>query len=83
MMTGVQIVQAIIEIMIAGITGVATGIGAGFSELAKNIFLTTVGDATTLSVFGSLVVVFAGISLALGLCRWVLNFITSLGQRNR
>lgn len=83
MMTGVQIVQAIIEIMIAGITGVATGIGAGFSELAQNIFLTTVGDATTLSVFGSLVVVFAGISLALGLCRWVLNFITSLGQRNR
>lgn len=66
MMTGVQIVQAIIEIMIAGITGVATGIGAGFSELAQNIFLTTVGDATTLSVFGSLVVVFAGISLALG-----------------
>lgn len=82
-MTGVQIVQAIIEILIAGITGVATGIGAGFSSLAQNIFLTTTGDVTTLSVFGSLVVVFAGISLALGLCRWVLNFITSLGQRNR
>lgn len=81
--TGVQIIQAIIEIMIAGIEGIATGLGAGFSSLAEGIFLTTVEGATTLSVFGSLVIVFAGISLALGLCRWVLNFVTSLGQRNR
>ena len=82
-MTGVQIVQAIIDIMISGITGIATGLGEGFSALAEGIFLVTVEGATTLSVFGTLVVVFAGISLALGLCRWVLNFITSLGQRNR
>ena len=82
-MTGVQIVQAIIEILVSGITGVATGIGQGFSQLAEGIFMTTVGDTTTLSVFGTLIIVFAGISLALGLCRWVVNFLGSLGNRNR
>lgn len=82
-MTGVQILQAIVEIIVGAFTGVGEGLGVAFSTLAENIFLTTVGDATTLSVFGSLVVVFAGLSLALGVCRWVLNFITSLGQRNR
>ena len=82
-MTGVQIVTAIIEILVSGITGVATGIGQGFSDLAEGIFLTTAGDTTTLSVFGTLIIVFAGISLALGLCRWVVNFLGSLGNRNR
>lgn len=82
-MTGVQIVQAIIEILVSGITGVATGIGQGFSDLAEGIFLTMVGDTTQLSVFGTLIIVFAGISLALGLCRWVVNFLGSLGNRNR
>lgn len=65
-MTGVQILQAIIEILVGGFVGIGEGLGQAFSTLAENIFLTTVGDATTLSVFGSLVVVFAGISLALG-----------------
>ena len=64
-MSGVQIMQAIIEILVGGISGVATGIGQG------------------LSTFGVLVVVFAGISLAIGLSRWVVNFVASLGARNR
>ena len=38
---------------------------------------------TSLSTFGVLVVVFAGISLAIGLSRWVVNFVASLGARNR
>lgn len=82
-MTGTAIVQAIIEILVSGIAGIATGVGQGFSTLAQNIFLTTVGDSTTLSVFGTLIIVFAAISLGLALCRWVLNFVSSLGQRNR
>ena len=86
-MSGVQIMQAIIEILVGGISGVATGIGQGLTTLATSIFLTTTGtgaDATTtLSTFGVLVIVFAGIALAIGLCRWVVNFITSLGARNR
>ena len=79
-MTGVQIVDAIVEIMFSGITGVATGIGQGLSTLAQSIFLTTEG---ALSTFGILIVIFAGISLAIGLSRWVVNFVSSLGARNR
>lgn len=86
-MTGVQIMQAIIEILVGGISGVATGIGQGLSTLAQSVFLQTTGSGdsatTTLSTFGVLVVVFAGISLAIGLSRWVVNFVASLGARNR
>ena len=86
-MTGVQIMQAIIEILVGGISGVATGIGQGLSTLAQSVFLQTTGEGaqatTSLSVFGVLVVVFAGISLAIGLSRWVVNFVASLGARDR
>ena len=86
-MTGVQIMQAIIEILVGGISGVATGIGQGLSTLAQSVFLQTTGEGasavTSLSIFGVLVVVFAGISLAIGLSRWVVNFVASLGARNR
>ena len=79
--------QAIIEILVGGISGVATGIGQGLSTLAQSVFLQTTGSGesatTTLSTFGVLVVVFAGISLAVGLSRWVVNFVASLGARNR
>lgn len=78
-----EILTQIIGILTGGITGVAEGVGTGLSALAQNIFLTSSGDDQTLSVMGTLIVVFAGISLALGLCRWVLNFVTSLGARNR
>ena len=83
-MTGTQIMQSIIEILVGGITQVAQGIGSGLSTLAKSVFLTTTGDGQeTLSTFGVLIVVFAGISLAIGLSRWVVNFVASLGARNR
>ena len=86
-MSGVQIMQAIIEILVGGISGVATGIGQGLSTLAQSVFLQTTGEGaqatTSLSTFGVLVVVFAGISLAIGLARWVVNFVASLGARNR
>lgn len=62
---------------------IAEGIGAGLSTLASAIFFSTGGDTTGLSVLGICIVAFAGISLAMGLCRWVLNFFTSLGSRDR
>lgn len=82
-MSGTAILQMIIEILVGGITGVADGIGKGLSSLASGIFLTGTGDTQTLSTFGILIVCFAGISLAIGLCRWMVNFVTSLGARNR
>lgn len=82
-MNGVALLTEIIEIMVGAITPVASGVGAGLSTLASSIFLQTTGETTGLSVFGALIVIFAGISLALSLCRWVVNFVGSLGQRNR
>lgn len=78
-----EILSQIIEILVGGITGIATGVGTGLSDLVKSIFLVTAeGGTTELSTFGVMIVVFAGISLAIGLSRWVLQFLTSLGSRN-
>lgn len=75
------VLSEIIAILVAGISGIATGIGEGLSTLVTSIFLTTGADgAMELSVFGGLIVVFAGISLAIGLCRWVVNWLSSLGN---
>lgn len=76
------IMTQIIEIIVGGLTGIGEGIGGALSSMATSIFLVG-GEGTALSTFGTLVVIFAGISLAFGLTRWVLNFITSLGARNR
>lgn len=82
-MTGVEIVQAVVEILVSGLTEMAQGIGAGVSELAKSLFFTSVeGGTETLSIFGVLIVVFAGISLAIGLSRLIFHWLTSLGARN-
>lgn len=82
-MSATAILTAIIELLTGGIAGVASGVGGGLSTLATSIFLTGSGDSQSLSVFGALIIIFAGISLALGLCRWVVNFVSSLGARNR
>lgn len=76
------VLSQIIDILTSGIVGIATGIGTGLGALAESIFLTGEGDAQTLSTFGGLIVVFAGISLAIGLSRWVVNWVTSLGASN-
>lgn len=75
-MEGTAILTSIIEILVGGITGIAQGIGEGLSTLVTSIFLTAQGG---LSVFGTLVVVFAGISLAIGLCRLIVRWLSTLG----
>lgn len=76
------ILTQIIEILVGGITQVASGIGAGLSTLVQQIMVT--GQGTTespyaLTTFGVIVVVFAGIGLALGLCRLIVHWVTTLG----
>lgn len=83
-MTGTALVTAIIEILVSGITGISAGVGEGLSTLAQSIFFATPeGGTAGLSVLGTCIIAFAAISLGLSLCRWVLNFFTSLGARNR
>ena len=78
------ILSEIVSILTGGITGVASGVGQGVSTLVQDIFITGEGTQASpyaLSVFGGVIVVFAGIALAIGLCRWVMNFLTSLGAK--
>lgn len=77
------VLQEIIQILVGGITQLATGIGSGLKSLVEAIFLTGEGTSASpyaLSAFGGVVVVFAGIALAVGLSRWVMHFVTSLGR---
>lgn len=78
------ILTSIISLLTGGLTQMATGIGGGLKQFVEAIFVNvpTTGDPS-LTTFGSVIVIFAGISLAIGLSRWVLNFCTSLGARNR
>lgn len=74
------ILTEIINLLTGGITGIASGIGEGLSTLAQSVFLS--GNATdgyTLSIFGALVAIFGGISLAIGLSRLVVRWVSSLG----
>ena len=76
-----SILTEIISLLYAGITGVASAFGEGLSGLVQSIFL-KVGEGGAiegLRTFGGLIVVFAGISLAVGLTKWVVNWVTSLG----
>lgn len=76
------LLQEIIALLVSGITGIATGIGEGLSNLVQSIFVTvgTDGAVEGLSTYGGLIVVFAGISLAIGLSRFVVNWVSSLGN---
>ena len=78
-MDGTAIVAEIIEILTAGITGIATGIGSGLKALVDNIFFTTAEGGATMSTFGIMICVFAGISLAIGLSRLIVRWLSSLG----
>lgn len=72
------ILQEIITLLTSGITQMATGIGSGLTNLVQNIFLND--DGTGLSEFGGILILFAGLSLAIGLSRWVVNWLTSFGN---
>ena len=79
------ILTEIISLLVGGITGIASGVGAGVSSLVTAIFLTGEGTQASpyaLSVFGGVIACFAGIALAVGLCRWVMNYLTSLGAKH-
>lgn len=56
-----NVLTEIIGLLTDGITGIAEGIGGGLQNLVTEIFLTTGADGVqSLSVFGGVVVIFAG-----------------------
>jgi len=76
----IPVLGEIIAIVVGGISGIAANVGSGLSSLARNIFLTGSGETLALSTFGAVVIIFAGVSLAIGLLKWVVSWITSLGS---
>lgn len=80
---GSGILSEIVEILVGGLTGMAQGIGSGLNSMVTSLFIEKSSEgATSLSTFGVVVVVFAGISLAVGLTTLVTKWIMSLGARN-
>lgn len=79
-MQGTAVVTEIVEILTSGLVNFGAGIGEGISALVQNIFFVTTEGATTMSVFGILICVFAAISLTIGLSKLLFNWLTSLGN---
>lgn len=83
-MTGSNVVTEIVNILVSGITQLGTGIGSGVANFIQSLAFTTTGsgeNATTeMSVFFVLIVVFAGVALAIGLTTKLFNWLSSLGN---
>ena len=77
-MTPSAIVTQIVSILTSGITGIATGIGTGIADLTQNLWFTGTGDNQAFSIFAIMLLAFAGVSLAIALCRLVFNWLSSL-----
>jgi len=74
------VLTEIVQLLTAGISGIASGIGSGLQALVTNIFLDTTQSGTTLSTFGGVIVIFGAVALAIGLSRFIVNWLTSWGN---
>lgn len=72
-----------IQILTSGIVPYAEAFGTGMKALATSIFIDSTGETQKLGIIGGMAFLFGGISLAVGLSRFFLNWVTSLGARNR
>lgn len=82
-MTPQEILAEVIGILLGGLGDVATEMGTALSEFVRAIAFTGTGETETLSAFFVIVLVFWAITLALSLFRFILNVITSAGNRAR
>lgn len=77
------VLTEIINLLVGSISGIASGIGQGLQSLVTAIFLTGQGtDASpyALSVYSALIIVFASVALAVSLSRFIVNWLSSLGN---
>ena len=75
------VLSEFVQILVGGITQMATGIASGVTAMAKALFLEeSQGQVTGLSVFGGIVAIFAGLALAISITTRVYTWVTSLGN---
>lgn len=67
----------IIQLLVSGLTEYATGFFGALSSSVTSIFMDAEGG---LSTFGGVLVIFAGVSLAIGLSSLVFNWVSNLGK---
>lgn len=83
-MQATDIVSEIVQILVAGLTELGTGIGNGVANFAKALAFETVGEGssatTQLSTYFVLILVFAGVALAIGLTTKIFNWLQNLGN---
>lgn len=77
-----SVLSEIVRILVGGLTDMASGIASGLNTMASSLFVDTTGETPTLTTFGGVVAIFAGISLAVGLTTLVTKWVMSLGARN-
>lgn len=75
-MSGTDLLGDIIELLFGGVTETATALGSGISSFVTALIYTGTGENQTISAFFTIVLVFAGVALALGLGYWTISFLT-------
>lgn len=82
METMLGILQNIISLMVGGIVGLAEGIGKGIVACVKYMFFEVVeGSITGLNPFGMIIIIFAGIALAIAITTKIYMLLASLGGK--
>ena len=76
-MNATDLVGDIIEILFSGVSETATALGSGISQFITALVYTGTGENQTISAFFTIVLVFSGVSIALGLGYWAISFLTS------
>lgn len=78
-MTWTAFLTEALGLLTGGLTTVASALGSGMSSYVNGLLI----QNNAMSAFAATIFIFGGISLAFTLGRWVVNFISSLGNRNR
>lgn len=71
-----------VELLVGGISGLASGIGSGTNQFIEDLFLKVgeSGTVTGLSTAGGTIALFGGVSLAVGLTTLVFNWVRNIGK---
>lgn len=76
----VAVLTEFINLLVGGVTSMATGIAGGISSMATALFIDNSGTTPALSAFGGIMGIFCGVALAVGITTRVFLWITSLGN---